>query len=348
MVASAPGFCDVTQTTEVNLAIQPTVVINRVGDECDGSLTIQAEVTNPQPGVSYVYTWSTGASTSSIDVTTDGTYDVTVRESGNLTCTGTASEAVTIPLPLEGTLTSTPPCEDGQPITLTYTPADNSGTPTGFTWSINGNTLPGSGSSITVNDEGTYTVRANAGTCFIERSLEIRRFAIPGSTLPENALYCPTSNPTVVTGGVGFVSYEWTLNGQPLPNTGPTLEIGSAGTYVVNMTTSQGCVRTATMSVIESCDPVVVAPNALRPSATPPNNTFQVVPNDFVTDFEIFIYSRWGELIFQSNAVEFQWDGTVNGELVPGGTYPYIIRFTSRFEPDRGVFEQFGSITVVR
>ena len=65
-------------------------------------------------------------------------------------------------------------------------------------------------------------------------------------------------------------------------------------------------------------------------------------------DFEIFIYNRWGALIFQSNFLEFQWDGTVNGELVPQGTYPYIIRFTSRFEPERGVFEQFGSITVVR
>ena len=355
VVASAPGFCDVTETAEVNLAIEPVVQINRAGDECTGTLTLQAEVTNPQPGVSYVYTWSTGASSSSIDVSTDGTYDVTVRESGNLTCTGTASEIVAIPLPLDGTLTSTPPCQNDQPIEFTYTPADGSGTPTSYTWFFNGTAIPGaSASTIAVNDpgndDGTYTVRATAGTCFIERSLDIRRFAIPESTLPERALYCATSTPTIVQAGRFFDTYVWTLDGQPLPNvTTAELSIEAAGIYEVTMTTSQGCERIATMTVIESCDPVVIAPTALIPTSTPPNNTFQVLPNDFVANFEIFIYSRWGELIYQSNSLQFQWDGTsASGELVPQGTYPYIIRFTSLTEPERGVFEQYGSVTVVR
>ena len=114
------------------------------------------------------------------------------------------------------------------------------------------------------------------------------------------------------------------------------------------MTTSTGCVRVDTVTIIESCDPRIITPTAFAPSSNPPNNTFTVFPNDFVNEFQIFIYSRWGELIFQSNTLEFQWDGTFNGELVPLGTYPYIMRFTSRFEPERGTFEQTGAITVVR
>lgn len=355
VVASAPGLCDVTQTTEVALAIQPVVQINEVGDNCSGSQTLEAEVTNPQTGVSYVYSWDTGdgttviGTTASITVTEDNTYRVTVRESGNLTCTGTASLAATVPLQLEGTLTSTPPCEDEQPITLTYTPADNSGTPTGFTWSFNGNTIPGGGSSITINDEGTYTVRATAGACFIERSLEIRRFAIPPSTLPERILFCPRAEPTIVDGGRGFATYEWALDGQVLTDeTEQTLSVMAAGIYTVTMTTTQGCQRIANMEVVESCDPVIVAPTALIPTGTAPNNTFSIVPNEFVNNFEIFIYSRWGELIYQSNSLEFKWDGTTGGEPVPGGTYAYIMKFTSVTEPERGVFEQTGSITVIR
>ena len=114
------------------------------------------------------------------------------------------------------------------------------------------------------------------------------------------------------------------------------------------MTTAAGCVRMDQVEVTESCDPVVIAPNVIVPGSNPPNNVFSVFPNDFVNQFEIFIYSRWGELIFQSNSLEFQWDGTLAGELVPLGTYPYIIRFTSRFEPERGTFEQRGAVTVLR
>ena len=62
-----------------------------------------------------------------------------------------------------------------------------------------------------------------------------------------------------MTAGNFFVSYEWTLDGQPFDDADQTLEINAPGVYTVTMTTATGCVRTATMTVIESCDPVVVA-----------------------------------------------------------------------------------------
>lgn len=349
------AFCPVSQDVEVNLAIQPVVQINEIGDGCNGTIVLEAEVTNPQSGATYVYNWSTGASGRRLTINRNSqeymdpstTYTVTVRESTNLTCTGMASTDISIPVPLEATLTSTPPCDDGQPITLT---ADvTAGTATSFSWSLNGNSIPGTGNEITVTDEGSYQVRINAGPCFIERSLEIRRSPIPEGLLPEVDFYCPTrtTNATLIA-GEGFVSYEWTLDGQPFADADQTLELNAAGIYQVTMTTAQGCIRTDMVEVIESCDPVVLAPNVIVPGANPPNNIFSVVPNDFVDQFEIFIYSRWGELIYQSNSLEFQWDGTLDGQIVPLGTYPYIIRFTSRFEPDRGTFEQFGSVVVVR
>lgn len=341
------AFCPVSQDVEVNLAIQPIVTISGSDTECDGTETLTAEVTNPQTGVTYVYNWSNGATGSSITVDTDGTYDVTVRESTNLTCSGTASEVVTFPVPLEATLTSTPPCDDGQPITLTVDVT--SGTATSFSWSLNGTAISGGGNEITVNDEGSYLVRINAGPCFIERGIEIRRSPIPEGLLPDEGFYCPsrTNNETFIA-GEGFASYEWTLDGQPFPDGGQVLEVTGAGLYEVTMITAQGCQRVDQIEIIESCDPVVLAPNVIVPSSTPPNNVFSVVPNDFVDQFEIFIYSRWGELIYQSNSAEFKWDGTLDGEIVPLGTYPYIIRFTSRFEPERGTFEQLGSVVVVR
>lgn len=346
VTGSAPGSCDVTEEVVVDLTIQPTVIINEIGDICDGQITLEAEVTNPETGATYTFNWSNGANSQRIIVDASDTYTVDARNSANLTCSGTASTAVTIPTPIEASITSSPACDDGSPITLTVDVA--AGSPTTFTWSLDGS-IVGNGQSIDVNDEGAYTVSISDGTCAIERSILIRRQAIPEGELPDIDYYCSTrSDNPVLFAGRGFETYEWTLDGAPYPNADQTLVVEGPGEYVVTMTTSIGCVRTDTVTIIESCDPQVIAPNVFSPSSNPPNNTFSVVPNDFVNDFEIYIYSRWGELLFQSNTLEFKWDGIFNGQLVPIGTYPYVIRFTSRFEPERGVFEQRGSVTVIR
>lgn len=350
VTASAAGSCDVSQDIVVDLTIQPIIQINEIGDICEGQITLEAEVTNPEAGTNYVFNWDNGANTQRITVDASATYSVTVRPSDNLTCTESASIVITIPEEIEATISSTPACDDGSPITLTVDVL--SGTPNSFSWTRNGQAIAQSGAVITVNDpddQGSYTVRISDGTCFIERSIEVRRQTVPVGLLPDVGLYCPTrAVQETLLAGRGFETYEWTRDGVPFADAGQTLTIPGPGVFEVTMTTATGCVRVDEVRVIESCDPRIVAPNAFAPTSNPPNNVFSVVPNDFVDNFEIFIYSRWGELIFQSTTLEFQWNGVFNGEIVPLGTYPYIMRFTSRFEPGRGTFEQSGAITVVR
>lgn len=349
VTADAPGVaCPTSESVIVTLTIQPNVRIQRVsGSECEGSIVLEAVILNENLNATYNFAWSTGENTRRITVIADDTYDVTVREAGDLTCTGTATETIDFPEELEATLSSSPACDDGQPITLTVDVL--SGNATNFTWTRNGQAA-GTGNPLVVNEEGSYTVTIsdNSG-CSIERSILIRRSAIPEGLLPDLEYYCSTSsNALTVTAGLGFETYEWTLDGQPLAHSGQDLVIAAPGIYQVTMTTATGCVRVDQMEIIESCDPVILAPNVIVPEGNPPNNVFSVVPNGFVSDFQIFIYSRWGELIYQSSALEFQWNGTFNGQLVPIGTYPYVIKFRSRFQPERGEFEQRGAITVVR
>jgi len=348
VTASAAGFCDVVANLEVNLSIQPIVVINRIDDVCDGSLTLEAEVTNPQAGVSYSYTWSTGEQTREITVSTDDTYDVIVRETGVLNCPSVlVAEVVAFPEPMQAIISSTPACDDGQPITISVQVL--AGSPTGYSWTHNGNVIAGSGPSIIISDEGNYTVTISQGICSIERTLLVRRSNIPDGLLPDEDFYCPTANVNPrLTAGNGFDTYVWTLDGAPYNNNTAILEIQAAGLYEVTMTTTLGCVRVDSVNVIESCDPKIIVPNVFIPGGNPPNDVFFALPNDFVDNFEVFIYTRWGELIFQSNSTGFEWDGTYGGILVPTGTYAYIIRFTSRFEPGKGKFEQTGGVTVLR
>lgn len=349
VTASGSGaFCDAVGILEVNLTLQPAVTINRIGDECNGTLTLEAEVTNPQTGVNYSYTWSTGEQTSQITVTTDGNYSVIVRETGVLNCPSVSvEEAVAFPAPLEAIISSTPACDDAQPITITAEVL--AGTATGFSWTHNGNAIPSTTNSVVITDEGTYTVTINQGTCSIERSMRIQRIAIPEGLLPDQDFYCPTAdNNPVLIAGTGFETFVWTLDGVPFNNTTNTLDVQAVGLYEVTMTTAQGCVRVDSVNIVESCEPKVILPNAFIPEGNPPNNVFFAYPNNFVGSFQIFIYTRWGELIYQSSSTDFIWDGTYAGNLVPSGTYPYVIKFTSSSEPERGEFEQSGGVLLLR
>jgi len=347
VTGSAVGFCDVTETIELSLSIQPIIQVVAAGDGCNDPITLTAEVLNPQNGTDYIFNWDSGETTATIEINQSGTYTVTARNSVDIGCVSAPiSTPVALPDPIEVVLSNTPACDDGSPITLNIDVLN--GSPTSFQWTRDG--LPaGSGQSIQVLDEGTYVATISDGTCVVEESLNVRRQITPEGQLPEREFYCSTrsDNPVLVAGN-GFVSYEWTLDGVPYPDAGRTLAVEGPGEYVVTMTTSIGCVQTDSVTIIESCDPTVIAPNAFAPTSAPPNNSFSVFPNDFVDNFEIYIYTRWGELVYQSNSLEFKWDGTFNGQLVPLGTYPYVIRFTSRFEPERGTFEQQGAVTVIR
>ncbi|MGW8121378.1 T9SS type B sorting domain-containing protein [Roseivirga echinicomitans] len=347
VTADGPGTCPTSESVTVTLSTEPVITIVQTGDICAGSLVLAAQIDNKKPNTKYTYTWSTGENTEKITVSADGNYTVTVRETGNLSCFGTATKTIDFPEELEAILSSSPACDDGQPITLTVDM--RSGNPTSFTWTRDGQAA-GTGDQLVVNDEGAYkvTISDNSG-CSIERSILIRRASIPLGLLPEQEFFCPTSpNPLVFIAGNGFETYEWTLDGQPYANTSNELTVTAAGLYQVTMTTATGCVRIDEIEIIESCDPVIHAPNAIAPEGNAPNNEFKVFPNGFVSDFQIFIYSRWGELIYQSSTVEFVWDGTFNGQLVPIGTYPYVMKFKSKFQPERGEFEQRGAITVIR
>jgi gliding motility-associated-like protein len=72
----------------------------------------------------------------------------------------------------------------------------------------------------------------------------------------------------------------------------------------------------------------------------------------FITDdFKVFIYNRWGELVYQSGDRFFEWNGGYNndsGNPLPSGAYAYIIQYVSSFRPDEGTQEKRGGVMLVR
>ena len=43
-------------------------------------------------------------------------------------------------------------------------------------------------------------------------------------------------------------------------------------------------------------------------------------------EYEFKVFSRWGEIVFETNSPTQGWDGTVNDEVAPSDTYFYTIK----------------------
>jgi gliding motility-associated-like protein len=70
--------------------------------------------------------------------------------------------------------------------------------------------------------------------------------------------------------------------------------------------------------------------NAISVNNNNINDVFRIINSEQFkcNHISIYIYNRWGQVIFQSNDINFQWDGTFKGKPVELGAYPYIIEYT--------------------
>ncbi|MCW3102593.1 MAG: hypothetical protein JWO09_1033 [Bacteroidetes bacterium] len=91
-------------------------------------------------------------------------------------------------------------------------------------------------------------------------------------------------------------------------------------------------------------DPQVFIPNAFKPSGV--NNIFIPVTSFVnISDYEFYVFNRWGLKVFSTTDVNEGWDGTHGGTKSELGVYVYLVRFKTL----RGEFiERKGSVTLIR
>lgn len=91
-------------------------------------------------------------------------------------------------------------------------------------------------------------------------------------------------------------------------------------------------------------DPQIFIPNSFKPSGV--NSVFIPVASFVdITEYEFYVYNRWGLKVFSTTDVSEGWDGTHGGHKSELGVYVYLIRFkTSRGD----YIEKKGTITLIR
>ena len=140
-----------------------------------------------------------------------------------------------------------------------------------------------------------------------------------------------------------YSSYSWTNeSGDNIANSKSTLvypEITT--TYYIMVEDANGCQGYDSVRVVVG----LMVYDGISPNGDGYNDFWEIEDIDKYPDADIEVYNRWGSLLFSAKGDAYndnKWDGTHNGELLPIGTYYYIINLNNDSEL------QSGAITIIR
>lgn len=247
---------------------------------------------------------------------------------------------------------------DCAPVTVQFT--DNSqGAITSWLWDFgDGGTSTQQSPVYTYNTPGTYNVSlvvAN-GSATCSDTMIINGAVVVDPT--------PVANISVENANVSELSPDVTFDDLSSGGTSCVLYFGdgdslnvcnfgsithtyqTAGTYTAMyvITNAGGCADTIYLTVVVEEETTVYIPNAFTPNGSGNNETFLAYGTK-VDQFDMWVFDRWGNLLFHSNDMNKGWDGTYKNNPCQEDEYVWKVIYTDTKGKKHRVI---GSVALVR
>ncbi len=290
-------------------------------------LLCPGQVVTLATGISGQHTWSTGSSSTSITVSTGGTYSVQVQVAACIVQDNVTIAYVPLTAPeLADVLTI---CEgDTALLHVDAGMAD-------VVWSTGS-----MNDSILVDTEDDYSVTLSLQGCTATDQIRVNVLErVDSISLGTDSIYCP-DQPLVLDVTIPRAQYEWSTGA-----TTSSITIDQAGTYSLHVT-GQCIDAEASMEVIEGeCDPFVYVPNTFTPNGDGRNEVFIPILNGFEGwNYHLLVFDRWGEVIYETHNRPDGWDGTTRGTQAQIDVY--VLKVIVERDGDAQDF--IGHVTLVR
>jgi gliding motility-associated-like protein len=211
---------------EISDSLTPVIIVS--GTLCNGNATLDA-------GTGYnSYTWSNGATTSEITVTTSGVYSVTVGDQSG--CSGSGLVMITIPTAPEVNINGPQASCDGVPGTLSADAGFVS-----YSWSSGDTT-----ESIIVSATGTYSVEVTDSNGCTATAVHVFD-AFPGPVVEVSGpgFICDRDTALLQVTGT-FTEIIWSTG-----ESSDILEITEGGTYSAVVTDVNGCTAVIDHAIVQ-------------------------------------------------------------------------------------------------
>ena len=323
-----------------------TLSTSSVPQACASQIDGSATVTATGGTVPYTYLWSNQATTASINNISAGNYLVTVTDAH--LCSYSDSAVVSLLSQMTYARSDSQPfCAPLADGSIFITGTSGGTPPYTFSW----NNQQG-GPSLTNLVAGLYyLVITDSRGCTVQDSFNLQyQYSITVTTGPSVSIALGDSTELVATSNIlSGVAYTWS----PMEGLGcSTCENTSAQPvrntlYYINVTDSNGCYANDSVLVTVVPNYNLFIPNCFTPNGDGNNDFFQMFGNKKAIIFwEIEVFNRWGEKVFQSNDINFGWDGTYKGILQDPGVFVYEAKVVFLDDYTRTGIK--GSITLLR
>ncbi|MFA5782705.1 MAG: gliding motility-associated C-terminal domain-containing protein, partial [Bacteroidales bacterium] len=307
-----------SDTLYIDVTIHPTPVVNI---ENDTVLCQPAGLTLDAGNPDFSYLWSTGETTQTIYATSTGIYWVSVYDQY---CNDVDSVDITIhPSPAADLGNDTVLCESAG-LTL------DAGHP-GFSylWSTGETTQ-----SIHVTSPGIYWVSVYDQYCSDVDSIKVSAIFPPD--LGSDVNMCGQDY-LVLDAGSSIGNFLWSTGAIT-----QTIVVTEPGTYWVQIL-YPNCSFSDTIKVTEAGSLTMFFPNTFTPDGDGLNDIFTGI-GDGASYFNMRIFNRWGQQIFETDDQYKGWDGTYQKCPVQQDVYVW----TADFKTCRGMQHKIGSVLVFR
>jgi gliding motility-associated-like protein len=204
-----------------------------------------------------------------------------------------------------------------------------------------------SGIQIAVTTSGRYGVTVvNSGGCTASKNIDI-------DFLPKPMV---EAGDDVTSDCIKGAILKGTGDGAPIWE--PALGLSNNNTFDINafpinttmyyLTVDNGtCKATDSVVVSAECSSIYL-PSAFTPNGDGLNDVFMAFGID-LKDFQLVIYNRWGEKIFQTQDITLGWDGTYRGAPSPLGLYVWELETSDKNgSPLINDFQSRGTVSLVR
>lgn len=191
-----------------------------------------------------------------------------------------------------------------------------------------------------VSTEGWYSITYEDDECKYFDSIYVKGNNSPVSPLFTDSSIC-LGDEIILNVFQDSCSYSWSTG-----EVSAVKVITKPGEYFVDISNECGTVRgSVNYSKGDFCDCLLFVPTSFSPNNDNLNEKFKVSSNCIFRNYNLSIYNRWGERVFESLDENSAWDGTYRGSNVESGLY-LVVFSTLQRNNKRNTYK--GFVIVVR
>ncbi len=372
-VGTNPSGCSATavHTITVYPSLEPAFMVD---DDQPNLPNAVVTITNTTPHASaWSYQWNFGDGTTSTEVNPApktynayGTYIITLTIS-NGRCTATYDKEIKVGDTAPVVDFESVPIAGCAPLPVQFNNESEFTDPNSYYWDFG----DGKGFSTAESPSYTYftpgqyevtlTARNKTGETSTMTKKMVTVYGVPKAdfSIREAVVNVPGDPVYVANFSVDATTYLWDFgDGTTYTDKNPVHYYQEPGVYSITLIAANewGCADTLHMpeAVTAEAGGKIKIPNAFTPDPGGPNggnveegnnDVFFPILDGGITKYNMRIYNRWGELLFETTDRKMGWNGYYKGRLCKSDVYAYKIYVEFS---DGKTLQQIGDVTLIR